>query len=127
MCRAVITIAQGVEDAEFVYPYYRLIEAEFVVDVATKGKVSITAKHGLIISANVDAEQIKEIDYDLLIGPWRLRISRPIQANSQRPKYGKRLQHKRQVDFQYLPWPMGAYISWNREREKYDLLYWLQG
>ncbi|MCX6065060.1 MAG: type 1 glutamine amidotransferase [Chloroflexi bacterium] len=69
MRRAVIVVAQGVEDAEFVYPYYRLQEAEFVVDVATKNKINLAAKHGLPISANVDAEHINEIDYDMLIIP----------------------------------------------------------
>jgi protease I len=67
--RAVITIAQGVEDVEFVYPFYRLQEAGFEVDVAVKGKVTIIAKHGLQISATVDAESIKEEDYDLLVIP----------------------------------------------------------
>lgn len=67
--RAVITIAQGVEDVEFIYPYYRLQEAGFVVDVATKNKMNIIAKHGLLINATVDAEQLKEADYDLLIIP----------------------------------------------------------
>jgi PfpI family intracellular protease len=69
MRRAVITIAQGVEDAEFVYPYYRVQEAGFEVDVATKGKTNVIAKHGLPINATVDAENIKEADYDLLIVP----------------------------------------------------------
>jgi protease I len=67
--RAVITVAQGVEDAEFVYPFYRLQEAGFDVDVAIKGKANIIAKHGLPISATVDAETIKEGDYNLLVVP----------------------------------------------------------
>jgi protease I len=69
MRRAVIVIAQGVEDVEFVYPYYRLQEAGFFVDVATKGKINVVGKHGLAFSATVDAEQIKEADYDLLVVP----------------------------------------------------------
>jgi protease I len=67
--RAVITIAQGVEDAEFIYPFYRLQEAGFVVDVATKGKINIVAKHGLPINASVDADVISADDYDLLVVP----------------------------------------------------------
>lgn len=69
MQRAVITIAQGVEDVEFSYPYYRLQEAGFWVDVATKGKLNITGKHGLPITATVDAEKIMGADYDLLVVP----------------------------------------------------------
>jgi len=69
MSRAVIILAQGADDAEFIYPYYRLQEAGFAVDVATKGKMNVTSKHGLPISATVDAEQIQETDYDLVVVP----------------------------------------------------------
>ena len=69
MRRAVITIGNGVEDAEFVYPFYRLQEAGFAVDVATKGQAGVTAKHGLPIAATVDAERIAEPDYDLIVVP----------------------------------------------------------
>lgn len=69
MKRAVIIVAQGVEDSEFLYPYYRLQEEGFLVDVATKGKSHVVAKHGNPISATVDAEDIKESEYDLAIVP----------------------------------------------------------
>lgn len=69
MKKAVIVIAQGVEDAEFVYPYYRLQEAGFQVDVASKGKIEVKGKHGLPIAATVDAEEIKEPDYEIVIVP----------------------------------------------------------
>ncbi len=69
MSRAVIVIANGVEDAEFVYPYYRLQEAGMKVDVATKATSNVTAKHGLPIAATVDAETVREADYDLVVVP----------------------------------------------------------
>ncbi len=69
MKKAVIIIAQGVEDAEFVYPFYRLQEAGFEVDVATKGKMEVKGKHGLPITATVDAETIREPDYELVVVP----------------------------------------------------------
>ncbi|MCL4512108.1 MAG: type 1 glutamine amidotransferase [Bacteroidetes bacterium] len=69
MYKAVITIANGVEDAEFIYPYYRLQEADFSVDVATKKRADVVAKNGLPIAATVDAEQIREADYDLIVVP----------------------------------------------------------
>jgi len=67
--RAVITIANGVEDAEFIYPYYRLQEAGFAVDVATRGKANVTGKHGVPITATVDAETIQSAEYDLIVVP----------------------------------------------------------
>jgi protease I len=69
MKKAVIIIATGVEDTEFAYPYYRLQEAGFKVDVATKGKKDATGKWGLPIPATADAEMVREADYDLAVIP----------------------------------------------------------
>jgi protease I len=69
MRKAVIVIAGGVEDAEFVYPFYRLQEAGMQVDVATKAKANVVAKHGLPIVPTVDAENIRETDYDIIVIP----------------------------------------------------------
>jgi protease I len=69
MKKAVIIVAQGVEDSEFSYPYYRLQEHGFAVDVAIKDKANITGKHGLPIAATVDALTIKEEDYELVVVP----------------------------------------------------------
>jgi protease I len=69
MKRAVIIVDNGFEDTEFAYPFYRLQEADFTVDVATKGKVDVKGKHGVAANATVDAENIKEADYDLAVVP----------------------------------------------------------
>lgn len=69
MKNAVIILAAGVEDTEFAYPYYRLQEAGFTVDVATKGAKPTVGKWGLPIAATVDAEIIQDRDYDLVIVP----------------------------------------------------------
>lgn len=69
MKRAVIIIDNGFEDTEFAYPFYRLQEADFTVDVATKGKVDTKGKHGVGATATVDADEIKESDYDLAVVP----------------------------------------------------------
>lgn len=69
MKKAVIILAQGVEDTEFAYPFYRLQEAGFAVDIATKGRSNVTAKCGLPITATVDAEKISAADYDLAVVP----------------------------------------------------------
>lgn len=69
MKKAVIVIAAGVEDTEFAYPFYRLQEAGFHVDVATKGKKDTAGKWGLPITATVDAESIQESDYDAVVIP----------------------------------------------------------
>lgn len=69
MKKAVIFIAAGVEDTEFAYPYYRLQEAGFAVDVATKGKLNTEGKWGLPIVSTADAERVDEKDYDLAVVP----------------------------------------------------------
>jgi protease I len=69
MKRAVIILEAGTEDTEFAYPYYRLQEAGFTVDVATKGRRNTNGKWGLPISATVDSEQIKASEYDLAVVP----------------------------------------------------------
>jgi len=69
MKRAVIIVDNGFEDTEFAYPFYRLQEADFTVEVATKGKVNMKGKHGVAANATVDAQEIKESDYDLAIVP----------------------------------------------------------
>jgi protease I len=72
MKKAIIVVGPAVEDTEFAYPYYRLQEDDFSVDVASNGAIPIIAKHGLPISCNVDIKNIKSSDYDLLIIPGGL-------------------------------------------------------
>ena len=69
MKKAVIILAAGVEDTEFAYPFYRLQEAGFTVDVATKGRKDTFGKWGLPITATVDAEKISEPDYEVAVVP----------------------------------------------------------
>ena len=69
MKKAIIFVDQGVEDTEFAYPYYRLQEAGFHVDTATKGKRDIPGKWGVPIVATVDADKAKDSDYQLAIVP----------------------------------------------------------
>ncbi|MBS1638274.1 MAG: DJ-1/PfpI/YhbO family deglycase/protease [Bacteroidetes bacterium] len=70
--KAVIVVGPAVEDTEFAYPYYRLQEDDFTVDVASNGAVDIIAKHGLPIKVNADIKKINPEDYDMLIVPGGL-------------------------------------------------------
>ena len=67
--RAVIITAQGFQDEEFVYPYYRLLEAGFEVDVATKGKAPAFGKFGVPARPNIDTEELRASDYDMVLLP----------------------------------------------------------
>lgn len=72
MKKAIIFVGPAVEDTEFAYPYYRLQEDGFTVDVASNGGVDIVAKHGLPIKVNTDVKKVQAADYDLLVVPGGL-------------------------------------------------------
>jgi protease I len=67
--RAVIITAQGFQDEEFVYPYYRLIEAGFSVEVATKDKAAVFGKFGVPARPTIGTDELKSKDYDLVLLP----------------------------------------------------------
>ena len=69
MKRAVIITGPNFQDEEFIYPYYRLQEAGFKVDVAVKGKEPITGKYGLPVKPTMDTAALDEKDFDLVILP----------------------------------------------------------
>ncbi len=69
MKKAVIITGPGFQDEEFIYPYYRLLEEGFRVDVATKDKVVVHGKYGIPATPTVDVKDLREADYDLVILP----------------------------------------------------------
>jgi protease I len=70
--RVVIVVGPAVEDTEFAYPFYRLQEENFTVDVASNGGTDIVAKHGLPIKVNTDIKKLNPADYDMLVVPGGL-------------------------------------------------------
>ncbi|MBI5418811.1 MAG: type 1 glutamine amidotransferase [Deltaproteobacteria bacterium] len=67
--RAVIITAQGFQDEEYIYPYYRLIEAGFSVDVATKDKAPAFGKFGVPARPTMRTEDLRASDFDLVVLP----------------------------------------------------------
>lgn len=80
MKRVVIIVAQNFQDEEFVYPYYRVLEEGFHLDVATPGGQSMTGKYGVPARATMSTDNLKASDFDCVIlpggfeSPDRLRI-----------------------------------------------------
>ncbi len=70
--KAVIVVGPSVEDTEFAYPFYRLQEDNFKIDVASNGGIDVIGKHGLPIKVNIDIKKLNSSDYDLLIVPGGL-------------------------------------------------------
>ena len=66
---AVIMTGKNVQDHEFTYPYYRLLEEEYHVDVATRNKETVFGIIGTKIEPTIDIPEIRNKDYDLLLIP----------------------------------------------------------
>lgn len=69
MKRAVIITGPGFQDEEFVYPYYRMQEAGYHLDVATKDKTVVIGKFGVAAKPTKSAQELKSSDYDVVIIP----------------------------------------------------------
>ena len=67
--KALIITGKFVQDHEFIYPYYRLKEEGFEVDVATKNGKEVLGFIGVKVPATKSYENIKVDDYNLLILP----------------------------------------------------------
>ncbi|PIR69955.1 MAG: type 1 glutamine amidotransferase [Candidatus Niyogibacteria bacterium CG10_big_fil_rev_8_21_14_0_10_46_36] len=69
MKKALIITGKNVQDHEFIYPYYRLQEAGFNVDVAIRGNETVQGILGTKIVPTRDIAGINPDDYDLLVLP----------------------------------------------------------
>jgi len=69
MKKAVIITGPNFQDEEFIYPYYRLQEAGFQVDVAAKDKETIKGKYGITARPTIDTKDLYEKDFDLVVLP----------------------------------------------------------
>jgi protease I len=67
--RAVIVTGPGFQDEEFIYPFYRLLEAGFTVDVATKDKQVVHGKFGIPAKPTLGFADLDEERYDLVVLP----------------------------------------------------------
>jgi len=67
--KALILVADNVEDLEFFYPYYRLREEGFSADVASLDGGKIVGKNGYDFTCNLSISEANADDYDLLVLP----------------------------------------------------------
>jgi protease I len=64
--KALFLAADGIEDLEFFYPYYRFQELGFDVDVAGVRPGTVQGKHGYSIPINLSFEDVNPEEYDIL-------------------------------------------------------------
>ena len=80
MKRVAIIVAQNFQDEEFVYPYYRIMEEGWRVDVATPTGQDMMGKYGVPARATIATADLKVSDFDCVLlpggfeSPDRLRI-----------------------------------------------------
>jgi protease I len=67
--RALILVADGFEDSEFFYPYYRLQEEGIEVDIAGPEGDRVVGKHGYVFETNASLSRWRAADHDILILP----------------------------------------------------------
>jgi protease I len=67
--RAVIITAAGFQDEEFIYPYYRLLEAGFALEVATKDGEVVHGKYGVPARATMATTALNADNFDLVLLP----------------------------------------------------------
>lgn len=82
--RTVIITGPGFQDEEVVYPYYRLLEAECAVDIATKDGAVVHGKYGVPARATMRTADLSGRDFDLVVlpggfeAPDRVRLDRDV-------------------------------------------------
>jgi len=82
MQRVLIMVEEGFEDTEFLYPYYRLQEEGYKVEiVGPKAKETYTGKYGIPVKSELSPEEVNIKEYDAVVipggrAPDRMRINK---------------------------------------------------
>ena len=69
MKKAIVIAGKLIQDHEYIYPYYRLQEEGYEVDVAVRGKETVLASIGVKVIPTKDIPELLVEDYDVLILP----------------------------------------------------------
>lgn len=84
MGKGIVLLENGFQEAELLYPYYRLQEAGYEVDlVAETAREEYTGEHGYTLPADRAAVAVNLDEYDVVVipggrAPDRMRIKEPI-------------------------------------------------
>jgi len=69
MKKALIITGKMVQDHEYIYPYYRLLEEGYILDVATNNKEEVTGQIGVRVIPSIDIANLKAEDYEIIAIP----------------------------------------------------------
>ncbi len=89
MKNVVIVTAKNFEDEEFSYPYYRLLEEGFHVDIAVHGDERVKGKHGLNATPTVKISKLNYKNYDCVIIPGGVEAPDTMRVNKKITRFVK--------------------------------------
>ena len=67
--RIVIITGPGFEEPEVIYPFYRLQEAGYIIDVATSNNLEVYGKHGYKFSPTIKIKDLIVKSFDAVVIP----------------------------------------------------------
>lgn len=85
--KAVIITGKLVQDHEFIYPYYRLQEEGYEVDIAVPGKETVQGQIGCKIVPTKDIHELRIADYDMLVIPGGAKCMEYLRQNKEIIKF----------------------------------------
>ncbi len=87
MKRALILTGKFVQDVEYTYPFYRLQEAGFKVDVAVRNKETVFGVIGAKVEPTLDIAGLNPKDFDLIIIPGGARALEYLRQDAELIKF----------------------------------------
>ncbi len=97
MKRAVIITWEGYQDQELLYPFYRLLEDNFAVDIAAANVGEIHGILGTKMTATKSVNDLKIEDYDLLILPGGVKALEKVRQEKRALDFIKEWHEKNKV------------------------------
>ena len=102
MNRAIIISGELAQDHEFIYPYYRLLEANFDVDVCMLEGKSVKGILGTTLPPNKNQtvktiDQIKVDDYDLLVIPGGVKAMEKVRQEKKIINFIAKFNEKKKI------------------------------
>ena len=124
MNRAVIISGPLAQDHEFIYPFYRLLEEGFLVDVCIIGGKPVLGILGTTLPPNKshpvkDIHDIKTDDYDLLVLPGGVKAMEKIRLEKKLINFISEF-HKKDKVIACICSGVQLMISANRKGKKFQ-------
>jgi protease I len=102
MNRAIIISGELAQDHEFIYPYYRLLEANFDVDVCMLEGKAVKGILGTTLPPNKNQtvktiDQIKVDDYDILVIPGGVKAMEKVRQEKKIINFITKFNEKKKI------------------------------